>query len=223
MIASKQIGFGKAAGAKKPYDVEVEYLESTGTQWIDTGIRPMNGIGASISFMITGYNPNLDPISYLINGIIGAENDRWSGATFWTGFYNDGLYVIWSMVGDGSSSSTAEVIQLGVIHSVGLNYKNSSLVQLNGKTFATVSDAEKESCATIQSNIFLFGVSANTGVSDTVLGICRIYEAVITNGSNVIAHYIPVRKGDVGYMYDKVSGKLFGNAGAGEFVLGPDL
>ena len=33
---------------------------------------------------------------------------------------------------------------------------------------------------------------------------------------------IPVRVGQVGYMYDKVSGQLFGNVGTGDFGLGPD-
>ena len=35
--------------------------------------------------------------------------------------------------------------------------------------------------------------------------------------------YIPVRVGQVGYMYDKVSHQLFGNSGTGNFILGPDL
>ena len=30
------------AGKRLPYDAEVEYLESTGTQWIDTGVMPTN-------------------------------------------------------------------------------------------------------------------------------------------------------------------------------------
>lgn len=34
---------------------------------------------------------------------------------------------------------------------------------------------------------------------------------------------IPVRVGQVGYMYDKVSQTLFGNAGTGSFTLGPDV
>ena len=33
---------------------------------------------------------------------------------------------------------------------------------------------------------------------------------------------IPVRKDGVGYMYDTVSGQLFGNIGTGNFILGPD-
>lgn len=34
---------------------------------------------------------------------------------------------------------------------------------------------------------------------------------------------IPVRIGDVGYMYDQISGNMLGNAGRGSFVLGPDI
>lgn len=36
-------------------------------------------------------------------------------------------------------------------------------------------------------------------------------------------HLIPVRVGSEGYMYDRVSGKLFGNSGTGRFILGPDI
>jgi len=34
---------------------------------------------------------------------------------------------------------------------------------------------------------------------------------------------IPVRIGNIGYMFDKVTGKMFGNSGTGNFVLGPDI
>jgi hypothetical protein len=33
---------------------------------------------------------------------------------------------------------------------------------------------------------------------------------------------IPVRIGTTGYMYDRVSGQLFGNAGTDDFILGND-
>lgn len=33
---------------KLPYDAEVEYLESTGTQWIDTGVTASNHAGIEI-------------------------------------------------------------------------------------------------------------------------------------------------------------------------------
>ena len=50
----------------------------------------------------------------------------------------------------------------------------------------------------------------------------RIIDMVILRSGAELMHLIPVRKGDVGYMYDKVSGKLFSNAGTGAFILGPD-
>jgi hypothetical protein len=34
---------------------------------------------------------------------------------------------------------------------------------------------------------------------------------------------LPVRCGTVGYMYDRVSGTLFGNDGTGGFVVGADV
>ena len=34
---------------------------------------------------------------------------------------------------------------------------------------------------------------------------------------------IPVRKGNEGFFYDKVSGRTFKNIGSGSFVLGPDI
>lgn len=34
---------------------------------------------------------------------------------------------------------------------------------------------------------------------------------------------IPVRVGNVGYMYDRVTGNLYGNSGSGNFIIGPDL
>jgi hypothetical protein len=50
----------------------------------------------------------------------------------------------------------------------------------------------------------------------------RCYYFKLWDGNTLLLDCIPVRVGNVGYMYDKVSGKLFGNAGTGKFILGPD-
>ena len=34
-----------------PYDAEVEYLESTGTQWINTGVYGSQSVGAEVKVM----------------------------------------------------------------------------------------------------------------------------------------------------------------------------
>lgn len=50
------------------------------------------------------------------------------------------------------------------------------------------------------------------------------YYAFTISSDGVVTHdLIPVRVGTTGYMYDRVTGRFFGNAGTGNFVLGPDV
>lgn len=51
----------------------------------------------------------------------------------------------------------------------------------------------------------------------------RKYTAKIYCNGLLVRDYIPVRVGTTGYLYDRVSGQLFGNQGTGDFVLGPDI
>jgi hypothetical protein len=51
----------------------------------------------------------------------------------------------------------------------------------------------------------------------------RIYSFVASVNGTILRDFIPVRKGTTGYMYDKVSGQLFGNSGSGNFILGPNI
>lgn len=53
----------------------------------------------------------------------------------------------------------------------------------------------------------------------------RIYHFQVRTirGNTKIIDLIPVRIGTTGYMYDRVSEQFFGNAGTGEFILGPDV
>ena len=51
----------------------------------------------------------------------------------------------------------------------------------------------------------------------------RIYSCKIYDGNTLVRDFIPVRRGTTGYLYDRVSKRLFGNQGTGDFVLGPDV
>lgn len=53
--------------------------------------------------------------------------------------------------------------------------------------------------------------------------VARLYNVELLRDGIKLRDYIPVRIGEVGYMYDKVSGELFSNAGSGSFILGPDI
>lgn len=62
--------------------------------------------------------------------------------------------------------------------------------------------------------------------SPTITGCyARIYELKILHKGELKFDLIPVRKGDKGYFYNKVTGRLFGNERENsewEFILGPD-
>jgi hypothetical protein len=67
--------------------------------------------------------------------------------------------------------------------------------------------------------LFAFNV---IGTINSSAGKCRIGQWTAYSNGVKVADFIPVRIGQTGYMYDKVSGQLFGNAGTGAFILGPD-
>jgi hypothetical protein len=50
-----------------------------------------------------------------------------------------------------------------------------------------------------------------------------VYSFKVYNSNTLIRDFIPVRIGNTGYMFDKITGKMYGNAGTGSFTLGPDL
>jgi len=51
----------------------------------------------------------------------------------------------------------------------------------------------------------------------------KCYKAKMYSSGLLVRDFIPVRKNGVGYLYDKVSGNLFGNdAGSGAFIYGND-
>ena len=81
------------------------------------------------------------------------------------------------------------------------------------------SGAIKEDEDTIDMYLFCAnnGGSPNTGLKIRLYG-CSIFG----NDGLVVRDYVPVRKYGLGFLFDRVSGMLFGNSGTGSFIIGPD-
>ena len=69
-------------------------------------------------------------------------------------------------------------------------------------------------------NIRLFGSAGVVASYSKWSG--KINYVKITQGDALVMDLIPVRIGQVGYMYDKISRQLLANAGTGDFILGAD-
>ena len=179
-----------------PYDAEVEYLESTGTQWIDTGIRPAQNLSFAVEFNNLNVNVGYGNV---FGSRLGSNNNEYQVT-----LYNGGS------VGVGTRYSGLRFYANEINTII---YNGIDELNING----TVKKIVPQSCELANGNILLFGISQN-GV-ETQLANCRIYNVKFGN----VRDMIPVRKGGVGYMYDRVSKQLFGNQGSGNFIVGPDV
>ena len=196
----------RVMGDKKlPYDAEIEYLQSSGNQWIEIESVKYN---ASNSYRIECGVMNLTTYP--------TYNGWDAGGAF--GFWNSGFANGTDKVFGPTSVDTYADITL-VINSGSSSQSNMTVV-VNSDSYSN--SRSHGSLGTYASNkgYHLFAMySRNSIINNTSE---RIYYCKLYKNDSLVCDLIPVRVGTTGYMYDKVSGQLFGNAGTGDFVLGSD-
>lgn len=192
---------GTSSTSDRPHAAFVEYLESTGTQWIDTGItastevRPLEIAFAAIpsktydannSYFFGGGDSTSSGYGFILR-----EN---KGSLVSVGFGWSKILTLWNR---------PHIDPYDVV-------TQAWYFQLNGYGYNTLSFHETYSCT-----FALFG--RNIGGIVTPCPV-RIYFAKIGE-----LDLLPVRIGNEGFMLDTVSGELFANQGTGSFILGPDI
>ena len=194
-------------GKRLPYDAEVEFLESTGTQYIDLGVI----VPPDVDFEFTG-----SIVSDMTNGCIFGETN-----TFSWGNGNSGYSLVTTSGGKvymryGDNTSTAiGLTTIGTGNTFTASLSGTSF-KINGQSVATVARISSFAGTVSSMGVFRRNHITGSGISYSAI---RINSLKFGN----LFDFIPVRRGSVGYLYDRVSGKLFGNAGTGDFVLGPDI
>jgi hypothetical protein len=114
----------------------------------------------------------------------------------------------------------------GTIAYTGVNCESITDIEANIANQTITANGEVTSVAfsggITDKAIYLF--AANFERPMLINGDNRIYAVKFYDVSGILTFdAIPVRKVNIGYMYDRVSGQLFGNQGTGEFVLGKDV
>ena len=188
-----------------PYDAEVEYLESSGTQWIDTG-KVLSSTGfaydADVMFQAT-YN-------CIVFG--GRTIANCEAADSLSLFIVGGM---WRFDNFGSSRP-GPAVNKGIRYSVSLV---DSKTTVNGVETTTYFPTGHSSGATV----YIFAGHRPQGSGDVEFqSSIRLYSLKFYQDGVLAADYRPVRVSSVGYLYDRVSGQLFGNQGTGDFIIGPD-
>ena len=204
--------FIRYSGRKLPYDAEIEYLESTGTQWIDSGVPYDHTVECEMDFAKTA-----NTASSYIFGIYYGPGDTstvrlwapfWSSNRFYPHFYTT------------TTTSCTAYLANGVRHTIKANATtftfDSTTISVTSSTFDPTIDVNIFISAR---NVYSPVLYPNVHINITAW---RIFSFKIWKSGVLVRDFIPVRKGSVGYMYDRVSGKLFGNQGTDNFILGPD-
>ena len=180
-----------------PYDAEVEYLESTGTQFIDTLISP----DASTIWRLTCASTN-ESLAFI--GAIDVSATRFHFSLYDNGVVRGCMGKIQSTI--GSPDLAFHVLELDAV---------------NKRTGMDGVYVPCEYHEIPYLPIWLFGRNSDNYTFRRMVSVKTSASQIWKSGVLVCDH-IPVRVGDVGYLYDRVSGSLFGNSGTGAFIIGPD-
>lgn len=184
---------------------QLEYIESSGAQYIDTGVAASDTVGIQLDVEIATF----------VSGNVFAGS-RGSGDTrFWFGA--NGNESAPTMHYGWNTTNTA-AISLAGRNQINFNYLNDRKVSVSGVTAGNITTVLGNNTRTI----FVF-CGNNNGTPAHYYPI-KVYGMKITNGSNLIRSFVPAKNssGTIG-LYDTVNSKFYTNAGTGEFIAGPEV
>ena len=201
-----------------PYDAEVEYIEIGGDgAYINTGVAPQNSPSAVMRAQYLGTSQS----SAQTTPLFGRRDFTrpYKYFAFWVRSDTLKMAVNWGTYDTGWQSRTTDET---AFHDFGLN---SSGGYFDGTNFVSVSSGGSIGAWT-GTPVYVGAVcQSNAGEALVTRGVkLRIASFQLWNnsGADLAFDGISVRVGQVGYLYDRVSGTLFGNAGTGAFTIGPD-
>ena len=181
-------------GGKNNYQW-LDYVESSGTQYINTGFAPTSNSRIVIRASSSG--------PYSVYGMTG------NGTSFNLTGSGNGMYYYWG----GQAASTIS----NWFNQVHTFEQNKNVSYIDGRAYYTHS-------ATTWSTslpIFLFARN-NSGSVNDIGGTVRIYSCQLYENGALVRDYVPCvsPSGKVG-LYDKVTKRFYGNSGTGNFIAGP--
>ena len=181
---------------------EVEYIESSGTQYVDTGFTPDNNTRMVVDFAATDVS--------IVNNLIGARSTTTRQAfTFSIG--SSGQW----RVGYNTSSPEIGVTADTDRHVADMD---GNVLSLDGNAIYTAAVATFDGYASIY--IGAIHASGTAGY----MGYARYYSCQIYDNGTLVRDFVPaVRFDGVAGLYDRLNDVFYTNSGTGTFVVGPDL
>lgn len=187
-----------------PYKARLEYLESTGKQYINTGYYPNQGTGVKTKLKLLSLN-NREAMFF-----VGSTDSGYSA--FESFYWNNRLHFR-----EDRQTLDLEQLNLGDILEINWN-KNTITYYVNDNIRPQVT-INFDNFSSINS---LHIMHTNRITSLPEMGIIRLYYFQIYDNDVLVRDMIPVLdKNGVPCMYDKVTKQYFYNQGTGNFIAGP--
>lgn len=198
----------------KQYDAEVEYLEMTsGMAYVDTGYIPQeeSEIEIYVKFLTNPKSNNLARV--VSSSSITTENKNQYGLVR---VDTNGGIVMSCFVGS-SVSTQSNIVKPNEIVEVYMSQSAKSYtIKVEGKEYnGAFTDNPSFGKPIMTIRIF--------SDYEGRLFYGKIFGCTIKNYGQLIFDMIPVSKDGIGYMYDRVTGQLFGAQGGGTFTVGPRI
>lgn len=193
---------------------EVEYLESSGEQYINTGIKATTSTGMDIDFAYTEISSDA---SAGVSGIYQGTAPRTD--TFFISSISGKTNSYIELFHRGISFNTQITPQALTEYNVKINWLNDGKANFNDSKITNVGSNQ-----VIAKDIVIFG-RLNNANNTYSFAKARCYGVRFSEGSVVTMNLVPCyRKADnVAGMYDLVGNEFYTNSGSGTFEVGNDI
>ena len=183
---------------------EVEYLESTGTQYIDTGVKGKTGLKASGAIMLTASQTCIALGCY--------SPQRCYMLSFNSNVPRYG-YVDWY--------TAIAAVTVNEKYNFEVSFeKSAQYLKLNGTTVISSANA-----TTFTNNYNIFAFAYSDGGSAGDFAKCRFYSLNLYDNGTLIREFVPCyrKSNNVAGFYDLLNDAFYTNQGTGSFVVGADV
>lgn len=185
----------------------LEYIQSSGTQYINTGFNPKGTTKVVFDFQMVNQGTSQQ-------GVFGSRPGTSGRFTVFTGQSGTSDLQVDYNTEQTLASVSNPITGLNVNDRTVIEVSNSLII--NGNTIKTVSAVSFTSTY----SLFLFA-NNNVGTAQ-IPGTLKLYSCQIYDNGTLVRDFIPCKNvdGTVG-LWDDVNGVFYGNAGTGTFTEGP--
>ncbi|MCR5750859.1 MAG: hypothetical protein K6G91_02755 [Kiritimatiellae bacterium] len=194
-----------------PYATRLEYIQSSGSQWIDTGVRGRIGVSAELDITCVEMRDS----AVLCCRTSGSTDSRmllvhWNANDLLGGLGGHG-YWYWAgraIINAGTRYVIRSVMENG-----------NQTVSVNGNTIAT-----KTYSSTFDTGLSLYLFANNVPSAPQYCASARLYSGKLWLDGNLVRDFVPCKdENGEACLYDLVSGNYFRNGGSGTFAAGAEI